>query len=293
MKNILEEILDDAKVAYKIGIEIDNEILEDKLLSIIGNAKLLINQNIYKGETNMKTYQSSENDEIKKVKNKVPKWIKNPHQINSKILNTYMKQSDNNKYKVFVSNLEKHTNMDQRTFTTNYNQMKTIAERNHAKVFEEEFGEVRLWEPVADFIVDLYERNMAFQQEDKIDKTQASLIINNTLNSNILDPNNNGNVKFANKNSAKEVYWINVHINRISDELHFILNNNDKREFLHLTIPPNTLNPELFLARRDTTNNLDKLDIEISCEATDYLIDVKSNGKRFDFKKYLSGKYKY
>jgi len=37
--------------------------------------------------------------------------------------------------------------------------MKIISERNHAKVFDEMYGEVKLWEPVADFIVDLYKQH--------------------------------------------------------------------------------------------------------------------------------------
>jgi hypothetical protein len=160
MKNILEDILDDVRDAYRESVRINNDILEDRLVSVIGNVKLLINQNRY-DTTNMKICKSSEDDEIRKVKSKVTRWLNNPHQINSRILNTFMKLSDNNKYSVYVSNLEKHTGLDERTFITNYNQMKIIAERNHAKVFEENFGEVRLWKPVADFIVDLYERNTA------------------------------------------------------------------------------------------------------------------------------------
>ena len=63
MTNILEEILNDAKLAYKESVLIDNEILEERLLSIIGNAKLLINKKEEKG-LNMKNNQPSQYDEI-------------------------------------------------------------------------------------------------------------------------------------------------------------------------------------------------------------------------------------
>ena len=49
-------------------------------------------------------------------------------------------------------------------------------------------------------------------------------------------------MKLANKSNAKDVFWINIHLDKIGEELHFILNDKDKREFLHLVIPPNILN---------------------------------------------------
>ena len=45
MTNIIEEILSDAKLAYKESVIIENEVLEEYLLSIIGNAKSIINNN--------------------------------------------------------------------------------------------------------------------------------------------------------------------------------------------------------------------------------------------------------
>jgi hypothetical protein len=156
MTNILEEILNDAKLAYKESVLIDNEILEEKLLSIIGHAKLLIDKKEEKG-LDMKNNQPSQLDEIKKVEKRIQRWLRNPNQYNSKILNTFMRLSNNNEHSISVSLLEKHSDIDDGKFITNYNQMKIIAERNHGKVFEETHGEVRLWEPVADFIIKSYQ----------------------------------------------------------------------------------------------------------------------------------------
>ncbi len=156
MTDILEEILNDAKLAYKESVLIDNTILEERLLSIIGNAKLLINKKEQKG-LNVKNSQLNQHDEIKKVQKRVQGWLRNPNQYNSKILNTFMKLSNNNEHGISVSLLEKHSDISDGRFITNYTQMKIIAERNHGKVFEENHGEVRLWEPVADYIIKAYQ----------------------------------------------------------------------------------------------------------------------------------------
>ena len=156
MTNILEEILNDAKLAYKESVLIDNTILEERLLSIIGNTKLLINKKEQKG-LNMKNSQQNQHDEIKKVEKRIQGWLRNPNQYNSKILNTFMKLSNNNKNGISVSLLEKHSDISDGKFITNYHQMKIIAERNHGKVFEENHGEVRLWEPVSNYIIKAYE----------------------------------------------------------------------------------------------------------------------------------------
>ena len=153
VKEIIQEILEDAKKAYKEAVVIENELLEDKILSIITNAKILLNQ-MQNNKTS--SYEIDEDEEIKKIKRRVPKWIKNPNQYNAKILNTFMKLSKNNQLPIVVSTLQIHSSLDSDIFYKNYNQMKNIGERNHGKVFEEENGNVSLWKPVADYIVNLY-----------------------------------------------------------------------------------------------------------------------------------------
>jgi len=151
----LQNILQDAKIAYKEAIMLENELLEEKILSIMTNAKMLLNQ-IQKNKN--QTFEIDENEEIKKIKRRVPKWIKNPNQYNAKILNSFMKLSNNNQFPIVVSTLQKHSGLNSDIFYKNYNQMKNVGERNHGKVFEEENGNIRLWKPVAEFIVSLYER---------------------------------------------------------------------------------------------------------------------------------------
>jgi hypothetical protein len=160
MNIIVEKILEDAKFAYKESVKIENDILEDHLLSIIGNAQSILNKNTsLKENINSKENNNSEFSEVQKVHRKVPRWLKNPSQYNYKILTTFMSLSNNNTIPISISLLEKHSNIEDNKFTSHYNQMKIISERNHAKVFDDAYGEVKLWEPTADFIIDLYKQH--------------------------------------------------------------------------------------------------------------------------------------
>ncbi len=156
----VNKILENAKSAYRESIRINNSLLEENLLSIIGDSKLLLNQleqskikRVVKPR-NTNISESSVTNEIQRVERRVPLWMNRPTQHNSIILNTYMQLSNNNQTPISVSLLEKHSNTDK--FMTNYNQMKIIADKNHAKVFEEDNGSVQLWEPVSEFIVKQY-----------------------------------------------------------------------------------------------------------------------------------------
>ena len=160
MNEILNEILEDAKIAYKISILLDNEILEESLLSIMGNTKLLLKKFQEKESlnSNVRDETKLESKEIKKIKRKVPLWLKRQHQKNYKILSTFMNLSENNKNLISLSLLEKHSNFESsKEFYSHYNQMKIIAQKAHGKVFQEENGQVKLWKPIEDFIINLFE----------------------------------------------------------------------------------------------------------------------------------------
>ena len=159
METIIEKILYDAKIAYKESVKIENETLEEHLLSIIGNVQSILNNKSVSKQKNLgNTYNNQESEEVQKVYRKVPRWLNNPSQYNYKILTTYMKLSNNNSMPISLSLLEKNSNIEDNKFTSHFNQMKIISERNHAKVFDEVYGEVKLWEPVAGFVIDLYKK---------------------------------------------------------------------------------------------------------------------------------------
>ena len=161
MKKIIKLIMEDAKTAYRQSIIIDDKLIEDKVLSIITNAKLILNELENTKSNHIQEFnnnkEETEANEINKVKRKVPLWLNKPNQYNYKILSAFMKLSNNNQNPISVSLLERHSNTkDSKKFYSNYNQMKIISERNHAKVFHEENGQVSLWEPVKKFIIDQY-----------------------------------------------------------------------------------------------------------------------------------------
>ncbi len=160
MNIIVEKILEDAKVAYKESVKIENDTLEVHLLSIIGNAQSILNNKIVPKQKNyLQENNNSASSEVQKVHRKVPRWLNNPSQYNYKILTAFMTLSNNNTTPISISLLEQHSNIEDNKFMSHFNQMKIISERNHAKVFYEAYGEVKLWEPVADFIIDLYKQH--------------------------------------------------------------------------------------------------------------------------------------
>ena len=160
MNIIVEKILEDAKIAYKESVMIENDTLEAHLLSIIGNAQSILNKTITpKKNIDSRENNNSKSAEVQKVHRKVPRWLNNPSQYNYKILTAFMTLSNNNTTPISISLLEKHSNIEGNKFTSHFNQMKVISERNHAKVFDEVYGEVKLWEPIADFIIDLYQQH--------------------------------------------------------------------------------------------------------------------------------------
>lgn len=161
MNEIINKIIENSKQAYKKSILLGDEGLEDLLLSILTNSKKLLDEVETKKNTNRNfpIIERTEEDEIKRVKRKIPNWFSKPEQYNHKILVAYLKLSNKNQYPVKLVDLEQQSGFkDKHKFKTNFNQMKTLSYKNHGKVFTEENGDISLWEPLADFIVKEYEK---------------------------------------------------------------------------------------------------------------------------------------
>jgi len=94
---------------------------------------------------------TKEQDEVARVRGKVPRWFKKPELICSRILSSFMRLQQ--QHNVVTYNMLETECADIRTFRENYNQMKIISKKNHAKVFHEENDRLYLWEPVRDFIL--------------------------------------------------------------------------------------------------------------------------------------------
>lgn len=108
---------------------------------------------------NLKSIKSkNETDqEVEKVTRRLPRWFRNQSQYNSTILYSFLKLSEKNQ-NVSLQALRANC-QSVNDFDGNYNQMKNFGEKNHGKVFEERDGYVTLWEPVKEFVLQLYNEN--------------------------------------------------------------------------------------------------------------------------------------
>lgn len=171
MIEVLNRILENSKESYRESIVIDNKLIEDNLLSIISDSKYLIdmleNSKSTKVRDTMNTDNRSESEEIERIHRRIPLWLNRPHQYNHKILVTYMMLSNQNETPISVSLLEKNCNIeDSSKFNSHYNGMKSISEKNHGKVFTEENNNVKLWEPISEFVINEFKK----QQELYLEK---------------------------------------------------------------------------------------------------------------------------
>ena len=160
MKEIVNKIFENTKSAYKESVLTENKIMEDKLLTILADLRYLqndIENNKYIKKKKKKIDIEKINNEIEKVKRKVPLWLEKTNQLNYKILKTFMNLSNNNSHYVNITTLESHSKIeDTKKFLANYNLLKTISEKNHAKVFQEKNGQVTLWEPVSETVISFF-----------------------------------------------------------------------------------------------------------------------------------------
>jgi superoxide dismutase len=161
MDETINKIFENSKQAYKKSILLGNEELEELLFLILTDSKKLLDEveNKKTAKSSSTTMERTEDEEIKRVKRKIPLWFSKPEQYNHKILITYLKLSNKNQNPVGLLDLEQQSGFsDKHKFTTNFNQMKTLSYKNHGKVFTEDNGIVILWEPLADFIVEEYKK---------------------------------------------------------------------------------------------------------------------------------------
>ncbi len=149
MEKTLETILSNAKEAFRESVRIENELLEEKLLSITTDTKALL-------KTLQDKSDDDEKNEIAKVYRKLPRWLGKKSQYNYRILKAFIDLSKNATVQVTVDELRESSGLESTKFNSHYSQMKNIFDRNHAKVFEEHAGIVELWKPVREFIIDTF-----------------------------------------------------------------------------------------------------------------------------------------
>ena len=157
----INNIIENSKLAYKKIVLLNDNELEELILSVITDSKQILKELDSKkdGEENSFKKETKEEKEIKKVKRKIPTWFSKPNQLNHKILVSYLKLSNKNTKSVKIEDIISTLDMnDNQKIIENFRQMKTVSDKNHAKVFTEEDGFITLWSPVANFIVEEYEK---------------------------------------------------------------------------------------------------------------------------------------
>lgn len=99
------------------------------------------------------------------------------------------------------------------------------------------------------------------------------------------------NTSFANVNSAKDVWWLNINPRKFERDLHILLVKEGDRGLIWLRIKGNSIpNPtKVFKVRPDKG----LIDLEISSRALRYMTDVKSGGKGYDFSKHIEYEWKF
>lgn len=110
-------------------------------------------------------------------------------------------------------------------------------------------------------------------------KSEAIKTVNSYLGRPALD---NRNTRFSKVNSSKDVWWLNIPINKFSSDVHLVLAKS--QGFIWIKIPtgsfPNLSSFSKFKIRED----IGAVDLEISCDKKyKYLCDIKSGGSEFDF----------
>ena len=98
-------------------------------------------------------------DEIKKIEKRVPKWLRNKEQYNSKILYAFIKLYKQNNGIVTLEKLKEEAGIKGvGKFEKNYDQMKNFGPKNHGKIFEQNGEKVYLWNKIEDIIWNQYKQ---------------------------------------------------------------------------------------------------------------------------------------
>lgn len=111
-----------------------------------------------------------------------------------------------------------------------------------------------------------------------MNKQSAMAMVNEHVGSKLLTDNN---TNFANINSRKDVWWINVDPAKFVHELHIILAKDGDGGLIWLRIAAGSIpaSEDVFRVKKDNGY----FDFEISSHPERYLKDVKSGGTEYDF----------
>jgi len=153
------------KILFSCLVSIDNKISIDTVW--LDKMRLLRVKQKHKVSSKSSTSNSpkpknpSDEEEIKKIEKRIPKWFRNSNQINHKILVNAIKLmgTDNKFIRKELNDYLIDKNINVGDFSINFRHMSIIQLNNHAKVFNKlENDYYELWAPVKDFILSEYNK---------------------------------------------------------------------------------------------------------------------------------------
>jgi hypothetical protein len=141
---------------YEIGQGTERKALHSQALSI------LIKLNEVESSA-LKLKRTSPDDmptraeEISKVSRRLPKWARNPQQVNTRILSLFLTLKEEGVEEVTRDMLRDRLKNEIDNFETNFHGLCNSGPKNHGKVFELKGETVTIWEPVAEIVQEFEE----------------------------------------------------------------------------------------------------------------------------------------
>ncbi|WP_080847940.1 hypothetical protein [Cytobacillus gottheilii] len=151
--NVNDDILEKFNLALTINKEESKEVIENFMIQYITNS-FSKTTHTYKSLLKEKSNNIFMDTDTGKARGRIPKWAKNSHQINHKIVRAFYKLERQLGY-VTVADLEKKCSDIEnspdtyvKTFASNFAQMKFDGPKSHGKVFEVENDKVVIWKNI-------------------------------------------------------------------------------------------------------------------------------------------------
>lgn len=141
--------------AFKVSNGADPGEVHDMLIESIVSLDQL--QSSLRGTTSSPSKGTSISDtaEIRKVARRLKLWADRRNQINARILIAFLTLKRAGHTTITEAALSNETNDP--TFSSNFNQMKISADRNHGKVFEQRDDVIEIWGPVNTYVKEFEE----------------------------------------------------------------------------------------------------------------------------------------
>lgn len=149
-KTKLSQLQSKLKHAIFLAGKDNNQETQSVIIECYGIASQL--QELGLTDTELPSSNQAEIQEIKKISQRLGRWARNQHQINSKILNAFLALERSGKPNITEEDIRKEflkdKSRDPGQFEGNFPQMKTSSSKSHGKIFKQ-YGEyVNLWSPI-------------------------------------------------------------------------------------------------------------------------------------------------